>query len=477
MSRTKYDVVVFGATGFTGRLVTRYLAAHPQFTQGLFSFAIAARSQSKLHNLVQELSLPPTITTLQLDVTDYQSVQAAVKSARVVINTVGPYWSWGTPVVKACAVNGVHYVDITGEDVWVRNTIRQFDYLATKTGAIIVHSCGYDSIPSDLTAFVSNKTLKAHGTPFPRVVDGLSNKNSTGPYEIESSVTAQKAWGGASGGTLATVMNALEVVPREELRATIDYSLSPVKGRALPVFQFLYNQSIPGEPTVHGGFFFMQPTNRKVVQRTFGLLEMQARYAESSGANAKLLEAAQHERYGPSFAYDEFLVMPSRLSSVLVSTSFAVLFGLLALVAPFRWIVKKFIPQPGEGPSEEYYLFTTMKNGYFVSTNHTVSTSTPPVHVKTVFRGDRDPGYGATSIMLAESALCLVLPPMSSNALHRPSDALPRGLPALAVKGGVLTPMTAFGSVLVTRLLDTGRFSLESSVVGEGANGETRKNV
>ncbi|KAG6863664.1 hypothetical protein C0991_004294 [Blastosporella zonata] len=100
MSSPSFDIVVFGATGFTGRLITRYLAAHPQFTQGLFTVAIAARSQSKLQALAQELGLPPSISTLQVDVTDYKSVEAAVQKTRVVINTIGPYWLLGTPVVK-----------------------------------------------------------------------------------------------------------------------------------------------------------------------------------------------------------------------------------------------------------------------------------------------------------------------------------------------------------------------------------------
>ncbi|KAG5644513.1 hypothetical protein DXG03_008255 [Asterophora parasitica] len=452
MSSAKTDVVVFGATGFTGRLTTRYLSKHPQFQKGLFSIAIAARSQSKLHSLIQELELPPSIGTLQLDVTDYQSVEAAVKSARVVINTVGPYWTWGTPVVKACATHGVHYVDLTGEGVWIRDIINKFDYLATKTGAVIVNSCGYDSVPSDASAFLSNKTLKAHGA-----------------YDVGSSVTAHRVRGGFSGGTVSTMITSLENVPSEKLRETIDYSLSPVKGPALPRFQFSYTQSIPGERSVFGGFFFMQPTNRKLVQRTFGLLELQAQNAETPGSSANV-QTARRERYGPAFAYDEFLVMPSRLSSIIFSTTFAIGIGLLALVAPIRWLFKKFAPKPGTGPTDE-----AMNKGFFVATNHTISTSTPPVHVKSVIKGDRDPGYALTAIMIAESALSLVLPPVSANPTAK-SASLPEGLPALARKGGVLTPMSALGDVLLTRLVDTGHFSIESYVVGEGS-AETRKDV
>lgn len=100
MTFQKTDIVVLGATGFTGRLITRYLSQHPQHTQGLFSFSVAGRSQSKLQTLVQELSLPPKIPVVQIDVTDYAELETLIKSTRVVINTVGPYWRWGTPVVR-----------------------------------------------------------------------------------------------------------------------------------------------------------------------------------------------------------------------------------------------------------------------------------------------------------------------------------------------------------------------------------------
>ncbi|KAF8058737.1 Saccharopine dehydrogenase-domain-containing protein [Lyophyllum atratum] len=460
MSSAQTDIIVLGATGFTGRLITRYLAAHPQFTQGLFSFSIAARSQSKLHTLVQELSLPPTVNTVQFDVTDENSVEAAVRSARVVINTVGPYWTWGTPVVKACAKYGVHYVDLTGEGVWVRQIIYRYDYLATKTGAIIVPSCGYDSIPSDASAYLSNKTLKAHGD-----------------YDVATSITAHKVRGGVSGGTLSTMMTIMGEVPRDKLRESgADYSLSPVEGRPMPKFKLLYNQSIPGETSVAGAFFFMQPTNRKLVQRTFGLLEMQARI--DAAGSVENLKAARRERYGPEFGYDEFLVTPSRLSAVIVSSVVAFGFGMLAMVTPFRWLVQKLMPPPGSGPSEE-----AMQKGFFKATNHTTSTSSPPVHVKTVFKGDRDPGYALTSIMISESALSLLLPPVSATSSSQPSasssksSSLPDGLPALARKGGILTPMTAFGDVLLTRLVDTGRFTIESYVVGQNAgSAQERRN-
>ncbi|KAG6832098.1 hypothetical protein H0H87_002926 [Tephrocybe sp. NHM501043] len=458
MSGPCFDIVVFGATGFTGRLISRYLAAHPQFTQGLFTFAIAARSQSKLHALVQELRLPSSVSTVQVDVTDYTSVEAAVQKARVIINTVGPFWRWGTPVVKACAKNGVHYVDITGEAVWVKDMIHRFDYLATKTGAVIVPFCGYDSIPSDASAFLSNKTLKAH--------DAFK-----GDYDVATSITAHKVSGGMSGGTLSTIMSILEDVPRDKLReSSIDYSLSPVEGKVLPSYRFMYEQSIPGEPPVPGSYFFMASTNKQVVQRTFGLLELQA--ITAAGSSTEVIKVARRQRYGPSFAYDEFVAMPSRFAAATFSTVFAIGFGLVVLFSPLRWFLKRFIMPSGSGPSEE-----AMQKGFFKATNHTTSTSTPPVHVKSVFRGDRDPGYLLTSIMISESALSLLLPPTSNPSPAQRTSQLPEGLPALARKGGLLTPMTAFGDVLITRLVDTGRFSYETHVIGQAPSVEKRKDV
>ncbi|KAG5731966.1 NAD-dependent deacetylase sirtuin-5, partial [Termitomyces sp. T112] len=376
MSTTSSDIVVFGATGFTGRLITRYLVSHPQFTQGSFSFAIAARSQSKLHALVQELKLPSSINIVQVDVTDFKSVEAAVQRARVVINTIGPYWRWGTPVVKACARNGVHYVDLTGESVWIKDIVNEFDYLATKTGAIIVPSCGYDSVPSDVSAYLSNKTLKAHGD-----------------YDVATSISGQIVRGGISGGTLNTIFTILEDVPQDKLRESArDYSLSPVRGEVFPAFRLLYEQVIPGETSVPGSFFLMAPGNTKLVQRTFGLLELQTITATQSGSSAEATKIARRERYGSSFAYEEFLIMSSRFSAIAFSTMFMTGFLLLARLSPLRWLLKKFVPAPGSGPSEE-----SMEKGFFEIINHTTSTSTPPVHVKTVFKGDRDPGYALTA--------------------------------------------------------------------------------
>jgi len=456
MSSTQTDIILLGATGFTGQYITRYLAAHPQFKQGLFSFSIAARSQSKLHTLVQQLSLPPTINTIQVDITDEANLEKLVRGTTVIINAVGPYWSWGSPVVRACARNGVHYVDLTGETVWIREIIEKYHYAATKTGAIIVPSCGLDSIPADLSAFLGNKTLKLYGQ-----------------FDVGLSTTAYKMRGYISGGTWSTAITILEDVPKEKRQdSRVDYALSPVIGGTRPQFRLFYDLHIPGERPTLGSFFFMQPTNRSLVQRTFGLLELQA--LEENNRSHSSTSLAQKERYGPTFAYDEFFVMRSKTSSFFLTVSFVIGLALMAYVAPFRWIVK-FITKSGSGPSDE-----DLQKGFFSATNLTVSTSTPPINVKTVIKGNGDPGYLLSSIMVSESALSLLLPPPSkttSNSASAASTSFPEGLPALARKGGILTPVTAFGDMLVTRLEETGRFEFESRIVGAGGSAEGRKDV
>ncbi|KAF9012631.1 Saccharopine dehydrogenase-domain-containing protein [Cyathus striatus] len=377
----KSDILLLGATGFTGRLITRYLPpipnAHP----------------SPSHSLVQELNLNQSIILVDVDVTNPEQVERAVKSTKVVINTVGPYWRWGTPVVKACTESGVHYVDLTGETVWIKKLILEYDYFASKTGAVIVPSCGFDSVPADISAYLGNKTLKAHDP-------------SLNPA---SSVTAYNIKGGISGGTLSTAIMMLSgEVPREKAKEQIiEYSLSPVIGVKPPKPQFVYTLPIPGARPLIGGFFFMQPVNKHLVQRTWGLLELEAKNKSLTNSSSK--SSSQLPRYGPEFCYDEFVVLPSRLIAILMRVFLMI-----------RWVVSRLMPQSGEGPQ--------MSKG--------------------------DPGYLLTAIMVSESALALAL------------DGTDK-LTEFARRGGVLTPVTAFGDRLVERLGKTGRFEFASSVVGE----------
>ncbi|KAJ6631388.1 Saccharopine dehydrogenase-domain-containing protein [Mycena sp. CBHHK59/15] len=416
---TKSDVLVLGATGFTGRLITQYLCTHRE--RASFTLTLAARNKARLDALVADCELGSGVTLLVVDVTRAEQVEDAVRSARVVLNTVGPFWTWGTPVVKACVKYGVHCtssqhrapfpdsladVDLTGETEWIKRIIIMCDYPATKTGAIIVPSCGFDSVPADITTYLASQTLHA--------ISGT-------PLDIDTSVTAYAFRGGFSGGTVATAITQIEQMPADKrAEAAADYSLSPVLGRPSPRPPLIYRLVLPDtRRTLVGAFFFMRPSNRAVVQRTV--------------------------RYGPAFTYDEFMVTGGAVSALVVTFGLVVSFGCM-MISPLRWLLKKVLPQPGEGPSE-----SVRKNGFMKVTNLTTSAH-PPIQVKTTMQGAGDPGYSLTSVIISEAALALALTP-------------PEALPPLARRGGVLTPATALGDVLVARLKASGRVEFESTVV------------
>ncbi|KZP18410.1 hypothetical protein FIBSPDRAFT_595724, partial [Athelia psychrophila] len=310
-------------------------------------------------------------------------------------------------------------------------TLRRFDYVATQTGSIVIPSSGFDSIPSDTVVFLANKTFK----------------EAVGPdTAIENSTTAVKLKGGISGGTLSTFFTAFNAPRDVRRRATWDYALSPVKGLNYPRMKLLYSLPIKN---IVGSFFFMAPTNRQIVQRTWGLQELEERALSLRGG----VDLAEQKRltYGPHLRYDEFIAMPNRIIAAAFSFIFFLTFGALAKISPLRWLMKKLVTQPGSGPSDD-----TMKNGWFKYTN--ISSSVPTVssprkYVETVMSGKGDPGYLGTAVMISESALSILLD----------YDKLP----ALGRRGGVLTPMSALGDVLINRLTDTGRFTFTSELVDE----------
>ncbi|KAJ7133739.1 Saccharopine dehydrogenase-domain-containing protein [Mycena crocata] len=420
---TKSDILLLGATGFTGRLIAQYLANHRD--SGSFTLALGARSKSRLDALVSELGLGSAVRLQVVDVTSPEQVDAAVATAKVVINTVGPFWTWGTPVVQACVKHGVHYVDLTGETAWIKRIVTTFHYAATKTGAIIVPSCGFDSVPGDITAYLSSKTLRA-----------ISGE----PVDIDTSVSAYVIKGGISGGTISTAITGIEEIPRrEQTIARAQYSISPVIGTPTPPGPLIYRLFLADtQKTLVGGFWFMRGPNRAVVQRSWGLMETQAAYDRTQ------------LHYGPAFKYDEFLVTGGAFRALVLTFGLAVSFGAL-MITPIRWLLKKVLPKSGDGPSE-----SVRNSGFMKVTNVTTAVASPanpvPIQVKTVMTGQGDPGYSFTSVIISEAALSLVL-------------AAPGALPAIGRRGGVLTPATALGDVLVERLAASGRVTFESKVV------------
>ncbi|KAI0316430.1 NAD-P-binding protein [Amylostereum chailletii] len=426
------DILLIGATGYSGRATARYLLSHPE--RNTFTLALAARSRTKLEN--SGLKIDENVRVFVFDLTDEAELEAAVRQVKVVVNAAGPYCRTGSPVVSACARNGVHYVDIAGERSWIFDIIQQYDYVATTHHAIIVPACGFDSVPSDIVVYAANKTLKAHDPA----------------AEIETSASAVEFKGAAAGGTFATVIAAFEEVPRFLMElANKPYALSPVRGTPYPRFRWTYALPYPLN-FIKGGYWLMASTNRGIVERTWGLQQ----YALESTSPGAVAGRDPLLAYGRKFTYDEFMRTSGTISAFFLSL--AVAFGgvSLALFSPLRWLFERIVTQPGSGPSEQ-----ELKGGSFTLTNLSVSISPPassPAYVRTVVRG---PGpLLFSNFALAESALCLLNP---------------ASLPGLAQNGGILTPMSAFGDVLIERLEQRGLVSIESAIItGEEEAKKTR---
>ncbi|KAK7057760.1 Sacchrp-dh-NADP domain-containing protein [Favolaschia claudopus] len=421
----KPTILILGATGFTGKLISHYLAGHRD--GALFNLALGARSKARLDAVVAALDIGTSVELHVVDTTQEEQLEAilAKKEVTVVINTVGPFYLWGTPVVKACVKHGVHYVDLTGEPHWVKRIITTYHYAASKTGAIIIPASGLDSMPADLVPYIACKTLRSH--------------NSDQHVGIDTSLSAYSIRGGFSGGTINTGITMLEQVQKEELRvAGLDYSLSPCVGKPPPRRPLIYRLFVPDiRKTIIGATYFMAHPDRSVVQRSWGLLELEA------------AENKSQIHYGPAFQYDEFMVTGGTVRAVILTVGMAIGLGAM-LVAPLRWLIKKVLPKSGDGPSE-----SVRNNGYLKITNITTavpSSGASPLQVKTVLTGKGDPGYKLTSVLISEAALALAL--NDRNAL-----------PAIGRRGGVLTPATALGDVLIDRLTASGQVTISSEII------------
>ncbi|KZV89417.1 hypothetical protein EXIGLDRAFT_771765 [Exidia glandulosa HHB12029] len=418
------DILVLGATGFTGKLIVKYLSSHPE--KSTFRLGVTVRSKIKGDALLAQLGLAEdSVTVRELDVADSTVVEAAVARTKVIINTVGPFWKHSTPVIKACARQGKHYVDTTAETFWIHSVLHEVDSLASQSGAIIVPSCGLDSLPADLSAFLSVRAL--HSYCDSRHITWSGSGRSLTSYDMPIS---------PSGGTLDTVAFALSSVPREALRESLQpYALSPVKGSESPVYRLIYRMR--DAKYSWGSFFLMSPTNRAIIHRSWGLFERQAQ-SGSPGAS-----------YGPGFEYDEFLAASNPVFAFLSSMSIAIA-GLLLFLSPVRWLIKKAVP-PGSGPSE-----TAMNKGYIRATNVTQLAGDAPIRARTEIVGKGDPLYLLTSVMISESALALLSTP-------------PETLGPLPAAGGLLTPATALGQVIPDRLRRIGLFDISSQILDDGA--------
>lgn len=393
-----YDVVVFGATSFVGQLVCRHLWQRHGH-DGAIRWAMAGRSQGKLESVQRALGPEAAhIPLIVADSSDEVSLDNMVAQARVILSTVGPYALYGTPLVKACAEAGVDYCDLTGEVQWIGRMIDQFESTAKSSGARIVHCAGFDSVPSDLGVHYLQEQAQARfGAPCKRVKFRLKG-----------------ASGGFSGGTVASLINAMKEAaadPAVRKRMADPYALCPRTSEPRPRQPDVGLKEYDPDAKSWVAPFIMAAINTRVVHRSNALLG----YA-----------------WGYDFQYDE-AVMTGKgakgwAGAIAAGSGLAGLMGAIA-VSPTRWVMERFVlPKPGEGPSPE-----AQEKGYFDVRFFGTTEAGDRLAVRV--RGDRDPGYGATSRMIGEVAAAMV----------EQHGEEPRA-------GGFFTPSVLLGDTLVERL-------------------------
>jgi short subunit dehydrogenase-like uncharacterized protein len=398
----EYDIVLYGATGFVGKLTAEYLAR----AGGNARIALAGRSPERLSAIRETLGeSAQSWPILQADASSPSTLDAMAAQAQVVVTTVGPYSRYGLPLVAACAAAGTDYADLTGEPPFVRESIDLYHKQALDTGARIVHACGFDSIPSDLTVYALHRRA---------LEDGAGELLGT-DFVVRSFA------GGFSGGTVASMVEVLDSTSSDaDVRRQFNdpYTLSPDRGAepelgAQPDLRRRRGRQIAPELTgLWTAGFLMAPANTRIVRRS---------------------NALQDYAYGRQFKYSEHMSVGS--SAVAPVTS-AVVNGIGNAVSALgsryfrllpRRLVDRALPKSGTGPSE-----AVRERGFYKAETYTTTTSGAR-YVATVAQSG-DPGYKATAVLLGESGLALALDRDSLSDLH-----------------GVLTPAAAMGDALLAR--------------------------
>ena len=398
MRETTYDVVLYGASGFVGRQTVRYFADRVRLDE--VRWAIAGRDRHKLESVRLEVGIDVDI--LVADSHDRTDVDSIVSQTRVLLNTAGPFALYGDAIVDACVRYHTHYVDITGETPWVKGLIERYHMQAAVDGTRIIPCCGFDSVPSDLGAYLLARHLQR---------------------ELGVNCTQVKAYyqmaGGFNGGTLASGLNIYDrgelnqvsqpflLNPPESIPTDIERHRDPISPQ--------YDENI--ETWVAP--FFMGAVNTRIVRRSCALSEQ------------------WQEPYGMKFSYQEYLKFDppwAWLQSAGMVASLAVVAGAIA-VPPLRRLLESIIPQPGSGPTEQ-----RMDEGWFRC--QLLGWGSEGQRVRGLIGDVGDPGNRATVKFVCESALCLAVD----------FERLPGGVD----RGGILTPATGLGEVLVERLRKAG---------------------
>lgn len=397
MAERGYDLIVFGATSFVGQILCRYLVR--QFgVGGELKWAAAGRSEDKLKNLRETIgALGTELLLIVADAADDVALHEMCRQTQAVVSTVGPYALYGEPLVKICAETGKDYCDLAGEVHWIKRMIGRYEQLAKLSGAQIVPCCGFDSIPSDLGIYFLQREART------RFGEPLS--------QIKMRVKAMR--GGTSGGTVASMMNiAKEMSGNPALRREManPYSLVPQKDAPRARQPSLSKTAYDADFGRWQAPFVMAAINTRIVHRTNAL----------SGF-----------AYGKDFLYDEAMLTGGGVRGRL--RAYALAGGLGAFVTtgafePTRRLLKRFVPAPGEGPSEEEQAKGFFDLRFFGATAYGRS-------LRAKVTGQGDPGYGSTSKMLGQAAACLAL------------DITKEEKP-----GGFWTPASFFGDRLIERL-------------------------
>ena len=378
----EYQIILYGATGFTGRLCAQYLRDnYPEM-----EWAIAGRNRQKLEDL--KISLRLNCKIFVADGEDCDSIDHFVSKTKVVLSTAGPFARYSNLVVKSCVENKTHYTDITGENHWVKDLIDEYHEKASENGIRIIPSCGYDSIPSDMGVFYSVQQMAK---------------------PVKKITVFHSGQGGVSGGTTET-MFTIGPLPKEKRDPFLLNPENSVteKQRKLSKDGFEIKQIENTDS--YSGIGLMSFANTRVVRRSSALYD------------------ADQRGYGSDFIFKELGSYPSKRSARLAS--FGLIFAFLVISTPLRHIVRRFLPQPGDGPDKE-----TRENGWFKGL-FKVEAEDGEIKYFQIY-GDGDPGYKATAQMVCESAITLAI-----------SDEL--------VVGGVLTSAYGLGNPLLDRLINSG---------------------
>lgn len=386
MPNREYEIVVYGASGYTGRLVAEYL--HAEYGADL-KWAMAGRSEDKLKAVRSEMGLPDSVPVIVADSADADSLTDMAKSADAIITTVGPYQLYGEGLVKACAENGTDYVDLSGEPPFMVDTIARYSDAAKASGARIVHSCGFDSIPFDLGVLHLQEAARAkNGAPFARVRGRV-----------------RKMQGTFSGGTAASLGATMARAKKEP--QVLDQMKDP--------FALTPGFAGPAQPTGH----------KPILDEDLGSWSAPFIMAAINTKNVHRSNQMMGHAYGEDFVYDEMMFTgPGEKGKAIAEH--------VGSAKPFG----EHPPKPGEGPTKD-----EREAGFYDVAFYGGEGENMMVAVVT---GDKDPGYGSTSKMIAESALCLT-----------------RDVPRSDTPGGIYTPAPAMGAALIKRLRDHAGLTFE----------------